>query len=548
MKRLASIAALLLAAAPAGAETLAVLAVAEAPGGPEADLAEMTHQLRAACRDRTGGVLEVPEMRARLLGQASNATLPELERAYAGALATYQNGEYEGSIRTLYAVVEDLEKLPESPEAYQQWIRALLRLAHAEGTIGHVPEARAAMEKVLAVEPRHQPDPEQFSPTYRREFDAVRARGAARPRRSITVIAIGRGGAVFVNGRLSGQTPATVSLPPGRYRVGGAAGPLRVPSFWVELKDEDRSVVLDFSLAEALRVNAGPGLALTRAGRHAGVVRAGAWLGADRVLAASVAVEGEVQYLAGSIYDVRRGAMMREGLVRMTAGSVPSANLGALAAFLLTGQPQRAVVPVANEPAAPVAQAPIAEPLPASGGSAAALAAAMKVVAPLPSTAPPAAVPPKATPPPRVTPPADRAEATAAVDAGAGATTATVPAEARRTSVDLRAEAPERPPAWMRPAAWAAGGTAVLLGAFAAWQGITASSRYDEATAMLLPDGSFQPGADPARYAQLVSEGDSAKRAALIGATAAVVTATAGGVLWLLSREPPPAPGLAFRF
>ena len=544
MKPLAAVSAWLLLAVPAAAaETLAVLAVSEAHAGPDAELAEMTHQLRAACRDRTGGVLEVPEMRARLLGQASNATLPELERAYAGALATYQNGEYEGSIRTLYAVVEDLEKLPESPEAYQQWIRALLRLAHAEATIGHVAEGRAAMEQVLAVEPRHQPDPEQYSPTYRREFDVVRGRVAARPRRSITVTAIGRGGTVFVNGRASGQTPATVSLPPGRYRVGGAAGALRVPSFWVNLQDEDRSVVLDFSLAEALRVNAGPGLALTQAGRHAGVVRAGAWLGVDRVLAASVVAEGEVRYLAGSNYDVRRGAMMREGLVRMVAGSVPSANLGALAAFLLTGQPQRAVVPVANEPEPlPVAQG-AGEPGAPGERTATAAAAAAR-----PAPTPTAAESPKATP---AAPPAKTAatagppEVAAAGDAKAEAS-GSASGGAEPATVGLRSEAP--PPAWMRPAAWAAGGTAVLLGGFAVWQGLTASSKYDDATAMLRSDGTFQPGADPAAYAQLVSEGDSAKKAALIGATAAALTAAAGGVLWLLSREPPPAPGLAFRF
>ena len=543
MSRTASIAALALAALPAAAaETLAVLAVAEAPAGPEAELAEMTHQLRAACRDRAGGVLDVPEMRARLLGQASNATLPELERAYGGALATYQNGEYEGSIRTLYAVVEDLEKLPESAEAYQQWVRALLRLAHAENTIGHVAEGRAAMEKVLAVEPRHQPDPEQYSPTYRREFDAARARVAARPRRSLAVGAVGRGGTAYVNGRASGQTPATVSLPPGRYRVGGAAGALRVPSVWVEVAGEDRSVVLDFSLAEALRANAGPGLALPRAGRHAGVVRAGAWLGVDRVVATGIATEGGVQYLAGSIYDVRRGAMMREGLVRMVAGSVPSANLGALAAFLLTGQPQRAVVPVATEPvSAPVAQAP------AMGGAAQPAAAAPPVpVAPVP-VAPPGAAPkagPAAPAAPavasrQVEPPPKRVEDRPMA----------VPVEAAEVAAALEAEAaPGPPPRWMRPAAYVAGGTAVLLGGFAVWQGLTASSRYDDATAMLRPDGSFQPSADPARYARLVSDGDSAKQAAVIGATAAALTAAAGGVLWLLSREPPPAPGLAFRF
>ena len=72
-----------------------------------------------------------PEMRQRLLGQASNATLAELERAYGGAQATYQNGEYQSAIRTLYAIVDDLERLPEGPEAFSQWVRALLRRGKA---------------------------------------------------------------------------------------------------------------------------------------------------------------------------------------------------------------------------------------------------------------------------------------------------------------------------------------------------------------------------------------------------------------------------------
>ena len=110
-----------LVSAPAlGAETLAVIAVADPPAGPDADLAELTHQLRAACRDRVGGVSDVPTMRARLLGHTSGATLAELDRAYGGALAVYQNGEFESAVRTLRAIVEDLESLPESEEGYAQ--------------------------------------------------------------------------------------------------------------------------------------------------------------------------------------------------------------------------------------------------------------------------------------------------------------------------------------------------------------------------------------------------------------------------------------------
>ena len=57
----------------------------------------------------------------------------------------------------------------------------------------------------------------------------------------------------------------------------------------------------------------------------------------------SRAAEGQAQFLLGSMYDVRRGALLREGSVRMVAGSVPAVNLGALAAFLLTGQSSREV-------------------------------------------------------------------------------------------------------------------------------------------------------------------------------------------------------------
>jgi hypothetical protein len=495
MTRALATLALALGAAPAAAaETLAVLAVADPPG-PDVELAEMTHQLRAACRDRAGGVLEVPEMRSRLLGQLSSATLQELERAYGGALATYQNGEYESSIRTLNAIVGDLEKLPEGEEAYLQWIRALLRLAHAEATIGHESEAREAMERVAAVEPRHQPDPEQYSTVYRREFEAARQRVAARPTRRIAVAASGKAGTVYVNGRDSGTTPVTLSLPPGRYRIGGQSGSLRVPSVMVDLRDEDRSVTLDFELAGRLRVNAGPGLALSQGARPSGAIRAGAWLAVDRVLTAAVAVENEIQFLVGTIYDARRGAIMREGKVRMVAGAVPSANLGALAAFLLTGQPQPAVTPNLIEPPLPVAQAASTPPpgSPAANG-------------PLSAGPPPAL---RAPPRPGAAPPRK---------------------------------------GWLRPAVYGAGALAVLSAGLATWQGLSAASAYRDASGMLRPDGALKQGIDPSSYEAARGRGDAASRRAWVGAGVAVLSAAAAGIAWVLSREPQAAGAVAFRF
>jgi hypothetical protein len=353
-------AALLLAAAapheePRGErpELTAVLAVGDAPQGPGTELAELSHQLRAACRDRVSGVAEVPQMRARLLGDGAAATLPELERAYVGAQAAFQADELDSALRTLRAIVADLDRLPESRAAWSLWVRAHLRIALAERASRRPAEAAAAVERILALEPDVAVDPQQYPPSFRREVDEVRRRAAQLPRRKLVITSGGRAATAFVEGKEVGRTPLTVALPPGRYRVGAAAGRLRAPAVHVEVAGDDVRVELDLALAEAVRPDAGPGLALppAPAERAAALVRAGAWLGVDRVVAASTLSEGEARFLSGAVLDVRRGALLREGRVRMAGGAVPSASLGALASFLLTGQPALGVTPVAPAPA-----------------------------------------------------------------------------------------------------------------------------------------------------------------------------------------------------
>ncbi|WP_242360321.1 hypothetical protein [Anaeromyxobacter sp. SG17] len=553
-------------------ERLGVISVADPPGGPDADLAELAHQLRAACRDRIGGVVDVPTMRARLLGQASNATLSELDRAYGGALAVYQNGEFESAVRTLRAIVEDLESLPESDDAYAQWTRALLRLAHAAATIGMERDAQAALLKLARMEPTLQPDPDQYSPGYRRRFEEVKAKVRALPKRRLTVLAEGRSGVVYVNGRNMGPAPVAVSLPAGAYRIGGAADALRVPSFTVDLEAEDRTVVLDFALADAIRVNAGPGLALAPEQRAYGIIRGGAWLGVDKLVVASRVVEGGAQFLLGSIYDVRRGALLREGSVRMVAGSVPAVNLGALASFLLTGQSSRDVKDrtpdLPRQPPAPLivaSPAPVPAPSPSAAAqpapqpapvtaaqqpkraAAAAATAAGKPAAleggtpppPSPSPARPVAALGSATPDPRAARPTP-------ASASLAFTPPAISSDPPAAALTLR----PRRAAWMRPTAIASGAAAVVLAAVAVQQGLSASGKSSDADAMVVGDPpTFKSGADPARYYALRRDADAAQRNAYVSAGFGVALAAAAGALGWMSwdRSPEPA-AVAFSF
>jgi PEGA domain len=580
---LALIASIALLAPPHAGERIAVLAVHE-PAGLDLDLIELTHQLRAACAERVPGVLQAPEMRARLSGRTGNATAAELDRAFNGALAVYQNGEYESAESTLKAIVADLEELPESEGVWHQWTRAMMRLSHVQFTLGQREESDATQLAVLKADSSHQLDPMLYAPGYRAHFDDLRARVRVMPKRRLTVTSRGRAGTIYVGGRDVGSSPVTVIVPAGGYRVAGAAGELRPPSVTVDLAAEDRTVTLDFALAEAVRIGNGPALALPPNDRGGPLVKAGAWLGVDRLVVTTRVVEGDAPFLVGAVYDVRRGALLREGSVRVVGGAVPAGSLGALAAFLLTGTPSREVNdrarlaarpaprPASPPPASPVAHtgpppsAPPAPPLAlgprvAASGALAALrsiagpqarpatpaATAIVPAAPLPSANPPA------SPLPELAPASAPIPTPAPAPAPAAAKVASVPASSS-SSPDLSAHpppadplaaavaAPPGPPptarprsAWLKPAAIGVSVLALGLAGVSVQQGWSAHHAYSDADALVLPGGVLAPGVTPADRAALVDRGDTASRNAWVSGTAGLVAAAGAGLLWWLS-------------
>jgi hypothetical protein len=87
-------------------------------------------------------------------------------------------------------------------------------------------------------------------------------------------------------------------------------------------------------------------MALAEADRPRNLMMAGAWLGVDRLLTTSLTSEGDVTFLVGTIYDVRRGMLQREGRVRLAGKAAPAGHLTALANFLIRGQTDPVVAEV----------------------------------------------------------------------------------------------------------------------------------------------------------------------------------------------------------
>jgi hypothetical protein len=175
----------------------------------------------------------------------------------------------------------------------------------------------------------------------------------------------------------------------------------------------------------------------------------------------------------------------------MAAGAVPAPQLGALAAFLLTGQPARDVAPVDLAVATAEAERRAAARPPGAIGD--------------------VARPPAPSPSPSPTPAAAQ---------------------------------PRHP--WARPAAYGAGALALGLAGIATWQGVAAHGRYQEADAMLRSDGVLAPGTTQQAYDDKRASADAAKRTAYLAAGGTLVFAATAGVLGYLSWDDAGAPVVRF--
>jgi tetratricopeptide (TPR) repeat protein len=107
-----------------------------------------------------------------VLGQAGAP--PDTGAAYAAAMSQYRAGQYQAALHALRALVEELDEEPDIEAVRAQRVRALLRLAHAESTLGNAQSAREAMERALRADPNLQVDPGEYSPSYRRQLEEVR--------------------------------------------------------------------------------------------------------------------------------------------------------------------------------------------------------------------------------------------------------------------------------------------------------------------------------------------------------------------------------------
>jgi TolB-like protein len=129
------------------------------------------------------------------------------------------------------------------------------------------------------------------------------------------------------------------------------------------------------------------------------------------------------------------------------------------------------------------------------------------------------------------------APAKTAAAADGKADLAVVPPAPRQDPIDLGAAPAARPSRALGWTAFGAGVLSVGLGAFAAYEGMAARGKYDDAKGLLESGGTLKATTTTTEYRGLVSDGDSAKKLAYVSGGAAVGCAVLSGVLGYVSYK-----------
>ena len=258
---------------------------------------------------------------------------PDLEAAFVAAEATVRAGDYRAAAARYRDILADLETrpAPEAPEV--EWTRALLQLAVVESTLGQGDSSRAAMERVLSLDPLARIDPELYSPAFRQEFEAARIRVASRPRFRLTVTTRDGTGQGHLQGRALGALPAEARLPAGTYRVGVEAGG-QVRTITVDLV-RDETVVLDTAVpsrvpAPDLSAETPPAPIAVDPSPPATWVRPTAWVATGLAVAAAGVATWQGIAAAGSYSDAK-GMLLPDGSLK--PGVDPAAYASASASY-----------------------------------------------------------------------------------------------------------------------------------------------------------------------------------------------------------------------
>ncbi len=329
---------------------------------------------RSALAAKPGTKVPSEAETAQPFGGTTERTLSAVTSAIASARSDFYGGQSAQARSTLQGALDDVVRLPPSPDrwaAERDGLTLLAQILQKTDPKG----AEAALARVFRVEPDYRPDTSNYPPSFQKYVNGIRkaAKKKSTSRLDITTAPVGK--PVYVGGRKVGVGPVSVRVPPGEYRVEadwghrGAVRTISVPSAPVELSA---------AVEGAVSPDGGPCVEASEA--VAALARAARLTGSGRILGVHPESAGEDSFVVVTSSNAQ-GQDVREARVKVQPGAPTTEALGLLADWAVPGGEAAPPVEVTRGPGAkPLPGVPVV----AAGGAAGAAAAGT----PAASTAP----------------------------------------------------------------------------------------------------------------------------------------------------------------
>jgi hypothetical protein len=189
-----------------------------AVGPCTASTAISARSFRALLQPKLGASLQPEANTAGPLGELSERTLEEVERAVAAARKDFYAHKVEPAVAYLKELAVDVTRVAPSEGRWKVERDLVTLLAQAQ-LPSDSSSAEAAVISILRVEPGYQPDTGLYPPSFRKFVDGLRARLAEMPTNRLDVAVAPAGTTVFVGGCPVGAAPQSLHVPAGEYRV-----------------------------------------------------------------------------------------------------------------------------------------------------------------------------------------------------------------------------------------------------------------------------------------------------------------------------------------
>jgi len=350
MRQITSILSAALIAAVAATAHAQEWSVVEMGNCSELGAGEPARSLRAALSQQLAGKVAPEETTAKALGGSASASKDLAERFLAAARLDFTSGDLDRAIHELEQGRETYVALAPSVERWNgvrdtQTMRAWIDLKQ-----GRREEAETDLREILSVDPDFSPSEVLFPPMIRNLNQAVWRSMKHEVRSPLTIRTEPPGLPVFVGERPVGKSPATVSVPPGHYRVEAGFAHARGLPHELDVNGPTE-VSLSESVEGAVWPEHGPCLSVPSARTErlrlldhiAGVVHAEKLVGIEF----EEPSPGE-RYLGATVLDASTGQELRAARVKLAPDMTQAHAVDELAAFVATGRAPGNVQVVAN--------------------------------------------------------------------------------------------------------------------------------------------------------------------------------------------------------